>query len=360
MNKIFILGGCSTVLLLTSCLKGHIPHETIIPEARIDSVFLHYFQQQTGVIAAEGTTSLPLSDGRTLWLFGTAHLNDYQTGTGMMNCLPNAHNAAMISSSTFTMQTLNTGNSDFLPSNETDTWFKPLHAYQYDDTVFVFAKKSGATVLNARTYIAKYHFPDLQLIRIDSMLLNQTIYGYTCFTDTATGFCYVYGLYRPDTLADNALYCARFPMNDLQAKWQYYAENDWVDPPSSALPVAWVPAENFSLRKIQNRYMLLTRELGKACNKGRKIYARSSSNPFGTFLNEHLVYEIGDSLGVVTPVCSDIALHPQWLQNGEVLLTYSIWGYGTCIPTCQSGFDNPDFYRIRTLRIPLKKLDSAF
>ncbi|MBK7762701.1 MAG: hypothetical protein IPI46_04925 [Bacteroidetes bacterium] len=346
---------------MNACLKGRIPVETIIPVSRVDSVFLQHFRQTSGVIAAEGTTSLPLSDGRTLWLFGKAHLNDYNSVSGMMACMPNANNAAMLSDVSMNMSTLNVGNNDFIPSNETGKWFIPLHAYQYNDTVYVFAKKQGGISLNTRTYIVKYRFPDFQYLKVDSMSLNQTMYGYTSYVDTGKGFCYVYGIYRPDTLADNALYVARFPMNDIHSKWQYYAHNDWVDVASAAQIIAYVPGENFSVRKIKSRYVLLTQAYGKACNKGTEIYAQSGANPWGDFLNYHLIHTIGDSLGVVTPVCYGVTLHPQYLNSdNEVLITYSINGYGTCIPTCTSGYDNPDYYRIRTLRVGLKKIDVAF
>ena len=362
MKKCLWIGGLISLTCAgLSCIKGRIPSETVIPESRIDSGFLQYFRQNSGLIAGEGTRSISLADGRTLWLFGQSHLNDFNAGNQMMNCAPNAHNAAMISDASFVMQTLNNGNADFIPSNETGKWFSPLHGYQYNDTVFIFAKKEGGASLNTRTYVAKFHFPDLQLAQIDSFYLNNTLYGYTAYTDTSLGFCFVYGLYQPDSVANNALFVARFPMNDIHMKWQYYSNNDWVDASSSAQVIAKVPGENFSVRKIKKRYILLTQTAGKACNQGNEIYCQSAANTWGTFLNYHLIHRVGDSLSFTTPVTYGVCLHPQFLNaNNEALITYSISGYGTCIPTCSGGYDNPDYYRIRTVRIPLKKLDVGF
>jgi hypothetical protein len=361
MKTYFVYFACVIVLLISgACLKGRVPSDVVLPVSRIDSMFLTYFQQTSGVTAAEGTTSLNLSDGRVLWLFGSAHLNDYISATGMISCTPTVHNAAMTSNSSFVMTTLNVGVNDFIPSNETNTWFAPLHAYQYADTVFVFAKKMGG-LQNNRTYVAKLHFPDLHYLQIDSFSFNNTNYGYTCFTDTAKGFCYVYGLFQPDILSTNQLYFARFPMNSLHDSWQFYSADRWVNLPSQATPIAQIPGENFSIRQVKNKFILLTQSAGKACNKGAEIYSQTSANPWGTFLNYQLLHTITDQLDSVSPVTYGVTLHPQFLNaDNEVLITYAMNGYSPCISTCTGGYDNPEYYRIKALRVGLKKIDPAY
>lgn len=350
------------ISVLAACLKGKIPQEVIIPEAYIDSSYLNLFRQTSGLIAGEGTTSLTLSDGRTLWLFGNSHLDDYVVSTGKIPCTVNAHNAAMICDNSMTMATLNIGTNDFIPSNETGRWFSPLHAYQYVDTVFIFAKKSGG-LLNTRTYVAKFHFPDLNFIKVDSFAMNNTIYGYSVFVDKSVGFGYVYGLYQPSILSENGMYLARFPLNSLHDNWQYYSNTTetWVDPPSSSSPIAQVPGENFSMQKVGKKYVLLTQSSGKSCNHGNEIYAQTSAYPYGNFLNYHLVHTLEPELGGDSPAAYGISLHPQYINaNNEILVTTAINGFLPCAATCVAGFDNPDYFRIRTLRIPLKKIDAAY
>jgi hypothetical protein len=359
-NYLIYLFVVAVTFSMSSCLKGRLPSEIVLPESRIDSNFLNYFRQTSGVTAAEGTTSLTLSDGRVLWLFGSAHLNDYVSASGLISCAPNVHNAAMTSDGSFAMTTLNTGTNDFIPSNEIGRWFTPLHAYQYADTVFVFAKKLGGAS-NTRTYVAKFSFPGLQYLQVDSFSYNNTNYGYTVFTDTAKGFCYVYGLYQPNILTDNSVYFARFPMNSLHANWQFYTTDLWVNLPSQAQVIAQVPGENFSIRQVKNKFILLTQSSGKTCNKGAEIYSQTAANPWGTFMNYQLLHTINDKLSNVTPVTYGVTLHPQFLNSSnEVLITYAVNGYSPCIPTCTGGFDNPDYYRIRTLRVGLKKIDAAY
>jgi hypothetical protein len=198
---------------------------------------------------------------------------------------------------------------------------------------------------------------------VDSFLFNSTNYGYTVFLDHAKGFCYAYGLFNPSINSDNNMYVARFPMNSLHDKWQYYSNvnDEWVDPASGATPIAMVPGENFSIRKIKNKYVFLTQASGKACNKGTEIYSQTSAYLYGPFLNYQLLHTIEDNLGGNTPVTFGVTLHPQFINSeDEVLITYALNGYSPCVSTCVGGYDNPDFYRIRTLRVGLKKIDAAF
>jgi hypothetical protein len=271
------------------------------------------------------------------------------------------HNAAMLSDANFAMQTLNNGLNDFILTNENGKWFVPLHGYQYADTVFIFMKKMGG-LPNNRTYIAKFHFPDFQLKRIDSMLYNSTIYGYSVFTDSAKGFCYCYGLFNPSILGENMMYLARFRMNNVHDTWQFFvSDNSWVNAASGAAPLMPVPGENFSIQKTKSKYILLTQQAGKACNKWLEIYSHTAANPWGAFLNGQLIHTISDSLSGATPATYGVSLHPQFLNaSDEILVTYALNGYEPCLPTCIGGLVNPDYYRIRTLRIHLKKIDPAF
>jgi hypothetical protein len=260
------------------------------------------------------------------------------------------------------MTTLNIGSDDFIPSNESGKWFTPLHAYQYGDTVFVFAKKEGISP-NTKTYVAKFRFPDIQYLRLDSFSFNSTNYGYTVFLDNAKGFAYAYGLFQPNVYSKNGMFLARFPMNSLHGKWQFYSKDldMWVDYSSGSTAIAQIPGENFSIRKVLNKYILLTQQEGKSCNKGTEIYSQTAAFPYGNFANFQLLHTITDNIGGITPATYGVAIHPQFLNTAnELLITYAVNGYSPCYATCSAGFDNPDHYRVRTLRVGLEKIDASY
>lgn len=349
-----ILGLCMFVFY--ACKKKETESTNKLLPTYTDSSTTAMFQQTQGVTAALGGKSLALNDGRILWLFGASHLNDF-TANQTIACSANAHNSAMIQTTSNTMQTLNAGNADFIPSNESNTWFTPLHAYQYEDTVFVFAKKESA-VANYKTYIAKIHFPDMQFVRLDSMSLNTTIYGYNIIADTMQGFCFIYGLYQPLSASTSSLTLARFSLTSPHSTWLYYDNSKWYNPPSSASTIATIPAENVCIEKVKNKYILMTQDAGFTCNTGFTIYSKVASNPWGPFSNYVQQYQVADKLAGISPATKDVAIHRENINgNDEILMTYAINGYAPCMNTCNGGEDNPDYYRIKAVRIPLKNFD---
>lgn len=346
----------TTIILISSCFKGKLSTPINIKPAFVDSAFTNNFKLQSGLTAGIGARSLTLSDGRMLWLFGKSHLNDFNTTSQKISCTANANNAALLLvGNTFT--TLNNANKDFIPSNELNTWFTPLDAYQYFDTIFVFAKKEGNSTQNNKTYLAKFHFPSLQFLSVDSMSLSNTIYGYNVMVDTAIGFCYVYGIKNLNPSAENDVCVARFPMNSPYSTWMFYATDQWVNQAFNEQPVFQIPAENFSIKKIKNHFVMITQDAAFMCNQGGNIYSSTATYPYGPFLNHTKIYTIQDKIGSTTSSSKQPVIHPQFTSNDELLVTYSIDGFDPCQTTCTNNEDEPDYHRIKAIRVPLKSIN---
>src|SRR4026209_2687263 len=69
---------------------------SITTSASKDDRFTEFFRRSSGWIAGDGALSIPLSDGRVLWLFGDSHIDDLAPATGTMPCLFQTRNAAFI------------------------------------------------------------------------------------------------------------------------------------------------------------------------------------------------------------------------------------------------------------------------
>jgi hypothetical protein len=65
-------------------------------QAHKDSTFTEFFRQTNGWAAGNVATSIPLSDGRVLWLFGDSYIDQFDARTEMLPCLFNAHNAVLL------------------------------------------------------------------------------------------------------------------------------------------------------------------------------------------------------------------------------------------------------------------------
>jgi hypothetical protein len=73
-----------------------------------------------------------------------------------------------------------------------------------------------------------------------------------------------------------------------------------------------------------------------------------------------VLYTIPDNELGHTPFFYAPALHPEYINsNNEILITYDINTFSTCIPACINNGFNPDYYRPRGLRVPLPLIDSG-
>src|SRR5205807_8787509 len=66
------------------------------PMAHKDNQFTEFFRRSSGWTAGDGALSVPLSDGRVLWLFGDSHVDDLDPKTQTMPCLFQVRNAGLV------------------------------------------------------------------------------------------------------------------------------------------------------------------------------------------------------------------------------------------------------------------------
>src|SRR5436190_12763631 len=112
--------------------------------ARPDTNFTHFFQRTNGWTAGDGAISIPLADGRVLWLFGDSHLDDLDPKTGTMPCLFQCRNAGLLQEMndferSATLSGKRPGSrSWFKNSTNNNEWFWPICGFQNGNTVFVY------------------------------------------------------------------------------------------------------------------------------------------------------------------------------------------------------------------------------
>ena len=112
--------------------------------------------------------------------------------------------------------------------------------------------------------------------------------------------------------------------------------------------------------KIKNRYVLFSTEFSLTCDAGKDIYVSCSTSPSGPFTQRKIIYTIDDSKQGHRPFFYGPLAHPEYINSkNELLMDYSINGYAPCIPACVDGKYDPDNYRPRAIRIPLKLIDAT-
>lgn len=153
---------------------------------------------------------------------------------------------------------------------------------------------------------------------------------------------------------------ARFPKNNPRAKWSFWNGSAWDTAIAHIAPITQGASNGVYVAKVRNKYVALSTEFSVSCDAGTRIYVATSNNITGPFTNRKVLYTIPDNELGHTPFFYAPALHPEYINaNNEILITYDINTFSSCLPNCINNGFNPDYYRPRGLRVPLQLIDSS-
>lgn len=341
-----------------------------------DQTFTGYFKRTSGWIAADGTISVPLPNGKTIWMFGDSHIDDFDPVDQKIPCLFQVRNAIMIQDATdrnsfiTIIDETKTGVNRTpvkLVDNDT-TLFWPMHGYVKGDTAFLFWIRGHNTKLTrAGNYVAKVHWPSftdasgiLSLSPVpvpdDDKPLRE--WGNAVIADTDSNYVYIYG-FKQDWIV-NIPYMARVSMDNVLGTWEFYDGTGWTTVMNDAqpiLPPGGYVSPSFSVIKLQNKYYLITQDIGfLTCGLGRDIFSYESDTPYGPFVNKKTLYTIEDKYKDDYIITYNATAHPEFIDNNELLISYNL--NDVCPTLCETSSRlDPNVYRPRFIRVPLSFLD---
>src|SRR5882724_5601734 len=163
------------VLMLIASASNAADTEASSTPAYKDREFTEFFRRTSGWTSGDGGLSVPLSDGRVLWLFGDSHIDDYDPRTKTTPCLFQVRNAGLIQDTNNigraqTLIAAGTGSRTwFRNSTNADEWFWPVCGFQKGKSIYVYlaalekTSKGGMWGFKAREhdYFAKLALPEL-------------------------------------------------------------------------------------------------------------------------------------------------------------------------------------------------------
>ncbi len=316
--------------------------------------------------------SFPLSDGRVIWLFGDSHVNSFDQKTKTLPCLFQARNAGLVQKKNdlkhpVTLVGEGPGfRSFFRRVQENDPWFWPLWGFEHDGSAYVYLSElhqvgTGNFSFSGtgHDYLARLSLPDLHVNEY-LPLPDFEGKGFGCgFVKHSDGYVYTYGM--RGTREGNALRVARFKPETPDKDWTYWDGTNWTSTVTNAAALLRSYAVSMSVSKVRNKFLLIATALSVKCDMGREIYMATSDRPEGPFTKLKPIYTIDDTLDGHYPFFYLPAAHPEFInRRDELLVTYSINGYEPCAPACVNGRMNPDHYRPRAIRVPLKLIDPTF
>lgn len=287
---------------------------------KIATDFNQLFTRYIGWTGGDATYSIPLPDGRVLWLFGdsfigTVNPNRSRPSSGLKR------NAFVVQDGN-ELTTLTGGATAFVEPAEAGWWYWPGHGFAHGDTlqVILFGFKSTGSgawdFAYASVDVATFLLPNFQLLSIERKITDPaTNYGAAIMQDD--GFLYLYGSEKQGF--SKFLHTARVAGNDLNGNWEYFDGTGWTtDPSLSARHFAHV-SDEFAVFKHNDRYYLLTQHH----ILGGEIYVYDAPNPASGFDHKRTVYCTPQSQ---TPnlFTYNAFAHTQFSSNGELLVSYNV------------------------------------
>src|SRR5687768_3339408 len=194
-----------------------------------DTAFTEFFRRTNGIVACDGAFSVPLADGRVLWLFGDSYVDCYRDGT--IPCLFQVRNCAMLHHQDDLQNVRSlTGKhagikSLFKNAPAEDPWFWPVSGFQHSNSVYVYLttlKKKGTGNLGfasvGQDHLARMTFPKIEVAEYRALPnFNGIDFGTGFIYDPAERHTYAYGQKR-DGITLN-IFLARFPTATPATNW---------------------------------------------------------------------------------------------------------------------------------------------
>lgn len=343
-----------------------------------------FFNRTTGSVAFDQGNSIPLADGRVLWVTqdawyqsslapsGNLYGNQFISYTNSIIIQPTKTNwnpnAPMMTAD----GRANGGVGNLIPKYPGKNWSWPSAGVQIGNDVYIHNREGEGLgtdndhqSLFKLTPVTTNHWKT-ERTTPTGLTASEKLIGYsTGMVKANDGFVYVFGSRTdPNSFGyETFLHTARFPQNDTQ-NWTFWNGTTWAATASTAATahVAKGLGTNY-VSYLNGKYIYLTMDQGFYCSiPSLNIYISTSSSPTGPFSPRKLVYSFtefykGSNARVYTPL---VHAHADNGKN-ELLITYSM-NFGACVNTGDGaikesdGNYDPYYYRVKGVRIPYEMI----
>lgn len=328
-----------------------------------DTFFTELFNRDCcGFTGGDGTMSVLLPDGRTVWIFGDTFLGTVNPDNTREKTTPIFIRNSIVVQDDDAVITLHQGTSENPVSfvvpppevpggqrvSEDSVWFWPCDGFIENNKLKLFLSgiiQADTGMWGFRwtgTWLATYSLPDIkeeEIIPIPYSLENKVHYGNAILEER--DYTYVYGG------KDSKPHVARFETGDVTGPWEFYTGTAWSSDPVESGPMSDLDiSEQFSVMKIKNKYVLVT-QTGYVLSP--EIYSFISDRPYGTWSGKTLLYRTPIPEGNKNLFTYNAMAHPQFIKDGKLLISYNTNSF-----VLEDHFRDADIYRPRFIWVPLK------
>lgn len=301
-------------------------------------------QDGKGVTGGDGSISIDLKDGRTLFLWGDSFLGDVKDDGSRSD------SATIVVGNVFT--TIDKDNNvkhyyngtvsnplsviEAEPVGNYMTWYWPGHGFVRDGILYIFMSKLHKT--GDQTFDFEYDgcdyftldskdFKILSKTHFEPTDENKIHYGHAVLDDGE--YIYIYG-----TLVDKNTFMADVHVMRSQlgegklTNYEYWDGETWQKDSRKSKKIDGISqsvSEQFNVLKIDDKYTFITQ--GRVVNDD-KIYSFISEKPNGPFYNETLLYTIDEpTMKQDSMFTYNAMVHPSYIKDGKILMCYNVNTY---------------------------------
>jgi hypothetical protein len=346
--------------------EGSIAIDTVEPVPEYDALF----ERRSGWTGADAAYTVPLAEGKTLWLFGDTWIGPVVEGR---------HKDAVLVNNTVALQTgddPNAASTEFFWGNQGadhpkallepargSGWLWPLHGAVVQSKLCLFMSKVNRTgeqgvfaFRHVGTVIAEIGNPqdqpsDWHVRQRNVPFGRYTDRGNTFFGSAVTrdgNHLYVYGA-REDWdrgFAGRRMIVARVPEGDLTSfgQWRFYSDGQWVsdfneigelfDGLATEYSVSYQPA-------LKHYVVVYTH-----CGMSDRILLRVGPTPVGPWSTPREVFSCPEQQWDESYFCYAAKGHPELSAPDELIVTYVSNSTDFWKMAADAGIYRPRFIRI--------------
>ncbi|WP_372980029.1 DUF4185 domain-containing protein [Mucilaginibacter sp.] len=323
-----------------------------------------------GSVAFDQGTSVPLNDGRVLWITQDAWDGSRLRDNHKFSCSDffNYNNSVMIQptatdwnpdhTTNMTIPNSAHGRPRQIFNNQPGTdWSWPGLGVQIGNNVWVQCGEGrGLGATNQSLYKLTPNAGDeWSAVRYTPAgMSGQTDINYsTGMVKGNDGYVYSFGSQGFNFGYGQNIFVARFKQDD-PLTWTFWNGSSWASAPTTddAAKVAVGPGNN-SISYLNGKYIMMSMDQGFNCEDKRDIYISTSNSPTGPFTAQKYIYTVSEYFGGKYARYYTPSIHPESVNGrNELLLTFCLNFSGCGVSDCQDGYLDPYYYRVKNIRVP--------
>lgn len=309
----------------------------------------------------DSTYSLPLGKGKTGWFFSDTFLGTVNPDGSRPTDSPFVNNSVVVQDRRGGLQTITGGTPDapagIIPPEADGRWYwigDPTPGAKGTVQVPLLQfERTGTGSFDFRWTANRLATLDGDSLQLESItdLPSATGINWGSWTLEAGRTTYIYGVADPGGVRSG--YVARAEgKQGIAGTWTYWDGSGWSPEEADAVPVAPYVANEFSVAKFRDGYLLVTQDTSEIFST--RIVARTACSPTGPFSEPVELYRTPETGALGSYGDPDVFTynaheHPNLRQGNRILVTYNV----NTFDNVGDVYDDASIYRPRFIDVQL-------